>query len=125
MSSTHIEPNSIESILLARVMPLIKVEVERQVDGLTRQIAVRMTDTVVSANELANILDMSVASVLRKRKDGELPYSLVDGRYFFDLQEIYDDARNCNFKNTHKVKMSISKWIEAKVDHKLSKYKMD
>lgn len=125
MSSTHSEPNSIESILLARVMPLIKVEVERQVDGLTRQIAVRMTDTVVSANELASILDMSVASVLRKRKDGELPYSLIDGRYFFDLQEIYADARNCNFKNTHKVKMSISEWIEAKVDHKLSKYKMD
>ena len=70
-----------EERLVGFISQEVQQEVNAQVRALKIDLARGMVNTLVNAHELGRIIGMSPASVLRKRKMGELPYELKQGRY--------------------------------------------
>lgn len=110
------ESTSIEDLILARVLPIVEERVEERLESLRREMARDVLYTVVSAGELASIIGLSRNSVHRKVAKGELPTELVNGTHYFDLKEILNQADECNFKNTKKVRDAIEGWINSKIN---------
>lgn len=112
-------PSTIEDIMLARILPIVEDRVEARLEAMRREMAREFLYTKVSTHQLAEIIDMTPESIRRKRKRGELPFSLDRGNYVFDLKEIQKKAHECNFSNPFKVREAIELWINRAIQDKI------
>lgn len=111
--------NSLEDIILDRVMPMVEKKISEKLDAMKRDMARKFVNTVVSGAELRDILGWSDSYVYAKRRKGELPFTTVNGMYFYDVQEILENAETLNFRNTQRVREQISAWIDSQISSKL------
>lgn len=105
----------IEDIIIQRLHPVIRQEIEDQINEIRRMVAQRMMNPWVSAYEMADIIGMSHHTILYKRRIGELPYKAVAGGYYFNLDDIYENAGAYNFRSPGKIRDRIARWRENRV----------
>lgn len=110
---------TIEDHIMSKIIPIVDDKIEERLESIRYDMARKFVNTRVSGAELRDILGWSDSYVYAKRKKGELPFTTVNGMYFYDVQEILENAETLNFRNTRRVREQITAWIDAQVNSKL------